>query len=85
MSRVEKAAGNRSMAFGVDFAKQPGTPHSFVQVWDNSEEESPCNEGEDGFNNILIDEWDIQEERVVELAQQHSIPIDPTEVWETFD
>jgi len=85
MSRVEVSGERRAMAFGVDARMEPGSSHTFVQVWDTAEEESPCNEGEGGFNNILVSEQDVSEERVVELARQYEIPLNPTQVWATFD
>jgi hypothetical protein len=85
MSRVQVDGDGKSMAFGVDSMLEPGATHTFVQVWDTSEEPDPCNEGEGGFNNILVAEQDVQEERVVALARQHNIPLEPTKVWETFD
>ncbi len=85
MSRVEKFGEDKAMAFGVDFGFQPGTPCSFVQVWDTTEDEKPCNEGDEGFNNVLVNEWDVPEERVVALAREHNIPLDPCNVWEAFD
>lgn len=85
MSRIERTHGNKSIAFGVDNTLQPGVPRTFVQVWDTSEDEEPCNEGPDGFNNLLVDEWDVPEERVIKLARIHGIPLDPQEVYGTFD
>ena len=85
ITRVEVVGEGKAIAFGVDKALEPGEHHTFVQVWDTSEEEDPCNEGDGGFNNILVSEWDVAEERVVALAQQHGIPLEPTSVWEAFD
>lgn len=85
MSRVVKSSGNISLAFGVDFGLEPGTARSFVQIWNNAEEKQPCNEGEEGFNNILVNEWDISQERVLELARQYQIPLTEQEVFKVLD
>lgn len=84
-TRVEQSAGTRVIAFGVDTMLKPGETHTFVQVWDTSEERQPCNEGPEGFNNMLVSEWDISEERVVEPARQYGIPVKNIEIWEAFD
>ena len=85
MSRSEAIGNGKAIAFGVDTMIEPGTIHTYVQVWDTSEEAEPCNEGPEGFNNILVEEHDIPEERVVALALQHGIPLEVTRVWKAFD
>jgi hypothetical protein len=85
MRRVERVFGTKALAFGVDVNLEPGKTHTFVTVWDTSEFDEPCDEGEGGFNNILVSEWDVPEERVIALARQFGIPLHKVEVYETFE
>lgn len=85
MSRSEVSNGQMSITFGVDDAMEPGTSHTFVQVWDSTEFDQPCDEGKGGFCNILVSEQDVDEGRVIQLAKEHSLPLDPVEVYRVFD
>lgn len=61
MSRVEKRnTSHRAMAFGVDILP----PHTCTNVWDTTELEWPCSE--EGCSNILVSEWGISQERVLD-------------------
>ena len=85
MSRLEIDNDHKVIAFGVDNMLEPGTPHTFVQVWDSTELDEPCDEGEGGFCNILVSEWDVSEERVIQLAREHALSVDLHEIYRVFD
>ena len=85
MSRVEKSFGGISFAYGVDINKGPGSSVSFVQVWDNTEETQPCNEGPDGFNNILEYIEDVDADMVVRVANRYNIPILFADAYQVLD
>ncbi len=82
MSRETRSNETHAIAFGVDV---PLGNRTFVKVWALKDFDQPCNEGPQGFNNILEDEWDVSEERVVALAKKYNIPLEPIEVWKLFD
>jgi hypothetical protein len=76
-----------TLAIGVDSFLVPGdaSPKVFLQIWDTSEEAQPCNEGEGGFNNILVDETDIDPDRVAKVIKEHGFSVPPVELFEVFD
>ncbi len=75
------------LAVGVDQFLVPGdtSPRVFLQVWSTSEEEQPCNEGDGGFNNIIVDEKDVDADRVVSVIRQHGFVVPPVDLIEIFD
>ena len=88
-----RGRGKYTMAFGV--AHLPNIS-AFVQVWDHEDFDQPYDEGEDEdgnkHTNIVAYEgrgtlngYPLSVERVVQLARQYDIPVDPHEVWKTFD
>lgn len=81
MSRETRSNATHAIAFGVDLLPSIG---AFVQVWEKSEEDEPYDEGE-GQTNIIVRENHVSEERVIQLAKQYGIDVDPLDVCKIFD
>jgi hypothetical protein len=65
------------LALGLDSFLVPGKsgPKSFLTIWDTSEDEQPCNEGEGGFNNILVSR----------IAKNHGFTVTGPEIYDIFE
>ena len=75
------------LALGLDPFLVPGQPgpKSFLTIWDTSEDDDPCDEGEDGFKNILIKRVDIDPDSALRLARHHGFIVTGSEIYDIFN
>jgi len=74
----------KSLSIGTDQFLEPGDSSikTFLQVWDMSNFDQPCNEGAGGFNNILVSETDVDMERMIEVINQYGFDVPPVDLFQ---
>jgi hypothetical protein len=75
------------LALGLDSFLVPGEagPKSFLTIWDTSEFDQPCNEGEGGFNNIKVARIDLDADAASRIVRRYGFTITGPEIYDIFN